>query len=294
MEWIDVKVVLLLAAAGVGGRAFAQSENGQASAQAGQSSGTGASTPAKTPKRVTAHDSVVVNAKLTAEEREEGKLNDMFQPVSTLAKNHNCEAAVEKFQSDVIPAAEKAKFAAPRSKFLFLAYRGIADCYLGGHRYAEAEETYQKLFEYLPVWPGIDDSDHPILFRSIGLARLGQERWKEAEEPLQKAISLFDEQIEKASKSDSEFWRTGHANNLRMSEDSALTYLAAAFARQERFAEALVVLERAYAQATQFSVPAKLVNDIVLSGRMVSLIAGDNAAAEKWSGRALKEEANKK
>ena len=154
-------------------------------------------------------------------------------------------------------------------------------------RYADAEQMFQKLFEYLPIWPGTNDSDYPINYRSIGIARMHQEHWKEAEEALQKSVSLFDEQIERAAKSDSEFMRNEHSNNLRMSQDSALNSLAVVYFREQRYAEALKLLERAYEQATKFHAPPKMVPEIVDTGLGISESAGEVKAMAVWFGRSV-------
>jgi tetratricopeptide (TPR) repeat protein len=239
----------------------------------------------KPGNRVTSHDSVVVSAKLTPEEVEEGRLNDVYQEVYNIERSQDCDKAIEKYQKVVIPMAEGSKFPVPRSKFLFLAYRGIGDCYLGLKRYADAEQMFQRLFEYLPVWPGTEDSDYPINYRSVGIARMHQEHWKEAEEALQNSVSLFDKQIERAAKSDSEFMRNEHSNNLRMSQDSALNLLAVVYFREQRSGEALKLLERAYEQATRFHAPPKVVRQIVDTGLSISESAGEVRAMAVWFGR---------
>ena len=154
---------------------------------------------------VTSQQSITVEAHLSPEEKEEGEINDIYQPVYSIQQKHDCNGAIEKYRSVVVPAAEQAKFIVPKNKFLFLAYRGIADCDMDLKKYVEAEEIYQKLFAYIPVWPGTDDSDYPITFRSLGLARMAQEKWAEAEASLEKSVSILDEQIDRASKSDADF-----------------------------------------------------------------------------------------
>jgi tetratricopeptide (TPR) repeat protein len=244
----------------------------------------GKSTP---QNRVTSQQSITVEAHLTPEEKEDGNLNDVFQPVDEIQRQHDCKGAIDRYRSVVIPMAEQAKFKVPKNKFLFLAYRGIADCDLELKNFAEAEELYQKLFDYLPVWPGTEDSDYPINLRSLGLARIAQQKWKEAEEALQKSVSIFDEQIARAVKSDADFARNEMANDYRMSQDSALNLLAVVYFREKRSAEALQLLERAYSQAIEFHAPAGTVKQIVDSGVAISINTVDVAAGITWSKRAL-------
>jgi tetratricopeptide (TPR) repeat protein len=205
--------------------------------------------------------------------------------VYNIERSHDCEKAIEKYQNAVIPMADGSKFPVPRNKFLFLAYRGIGDCYLSQERYAEAEKIFQKLLEYAPVWPGTDDSAYAINYRSIGIARMHQQHWKDAEESLQKSVSLFDEQIVRAVKSDSDFMRNEHASNLRMSQDLSLNLLAVVYFREQRSDEALRLLERAYEQATTFHAPANVVRQIVETGKGISQSTGDDDAIAAWSRR---------
>jgi tetratricopeptide (TPR) repeat protein len=237
--------------------------------------------------RVTSQQSITVEANLTPEEKEEGNINEVYQTVYSIQRRHDCQVAIEKYLSVVIPAAERAKFSIPKNKFLYLAYRGIADCDMDLKKYGEAEETYQKLFGYLPVWPGIDDSDYPINFRSLGLSRMAQEKWADAEAPLQKSISIFDEQIDRASKSDADFERNEMANDYRMAQNTAMYLLAVDYFREKRNAESLQLLDRAYVQATQFHGPSATIKKIVDSGIAISIESGDLSSGVTWSKRAL-------
>lgn len=238
-------------------------------------------------KRVTSQQSITVEANSTPEENEEGNLNDIYQPVFAIQQQHDCQSAIDKYRAVVIPAAERAKFSKPKSKYLYLAYRGIGDCDMSLKNFAEAEATYQKLFEYLPVWPGTDDSDYPIAFRSVGDARMAQQKWKEAEEPLQKSISIFEDMIAFANKSDKDFVRNEMANNYRMSEDLSLYFLGVVYYREKRDSEALVVLERGYNQAVQYHAPTAIIKNIVDAGVTISVDSLDVSAGLTWSKRAL-------
>ncbi len=258
----------------------------------GQSTGNGAQTPPSQSSqpnsqgRVTRQQSVVVTANLTPEESEEGKINEAYQSVYAAQRDHDCAGIIDRCRSVIIPLAEKAKFDVPRNKFLYLSYRSIGDCELNAEHFAEAEKMFQKAMEYLPVWPGLNDSDYPIAFTSIGVARMGQQNWKSAEESLQKAVALFDEQIERAARSDQEFVRTEHSNNLRMSQDWALLYLAIVYFREGRATESLALLDKAYGQATKFNAPAAIVKQIVESGLSIASTEDDSAANAIWSERA--------
>jgi len=245
-------------------------------------------TPSKTPPkdRISSKQSITVEAHLSPEEKEDGDLNEVYQPVYASQKQ-DCKGAIEKYRTEVIPRAEHAKFNIPKNKFLYLSYRGIGDCNMRLKNYAEAEAIYQKLFDYLPVWPGNDDSDYPINFRSLGLARMAQEKWTEAQESLEKSVTIFDDLISRVSKSDTDFVSTQMANDYRVSQDSAMNLLAVVYFREKRNSEALQLLERAYKQATDFHAPAPIVKQIVDTGVSISIDSVNVSAGLTWSKRAL-------
>ena len=235
------------------------------------------------PKR---HDSVEVVAHLSPEEVEEGKLNDAYELIAQLQRKGTCTTEIiQRYQSEVIPLAEKSTFNVPKNKFLFLANRDIGNCYMAQRRYEEAEQSFKKIMEYLPVWPGTNDSDYPINFRQIATAQMAQQHWEAAEDSLNKSVSLFDPQIQEALKSDNEFGRTEHAGNLFGSKGRSLAYLGIVYLREGRNAEALKTAESAYKEATQPHVPSMLYNEVVKIGRSIAEACGDGEATAKWSQR---------
>jgi len=239
--------------------------------------------------RIKAHDSVTVTANFTPEEIEEGKLNDIYQAISALQRKGDCEVAIQRFESEVLPAAEKSKFDVPRKKFLFLANRDIANCLLKEQHFQEAEQRFQKIMEYLPVWPGTDDSDYPINLRQIATAQMGQQHWEAAEESLKKSLSVADPQIDKALKSDFEFSRTEHAGFLRGSQARTAAYLAIVYVREGRMPDALATADLAYERATQAYVPKEFLKEVVTLGSAVAQASNDERAIRNWSTRSPKE-----
>ena len=228
------------------------------------------------------HDSVEVVAHLSPEEVEDGKLNDVYETIAQLQRKGTCTTGIiQRYQSEVIPLAEKSTFNVPKNKFLFLANRDIGNCYLAQQKFAEAEASFQKILLYAPVWPGTDDSAYPINFRQIATAQIGQQRWEAAEESLKKAVSLFDPQIEKAIKSENEFSRTEHAGNLLGSKARSIAYLGIVYLREGRTAEALKTAELAYDEATQPHVSSAFVSEVVKVGRSIAQASGDEDAIHK-------------
>ena len=236
----------------------------------------------ETSQPVSAPESIP-DARLSSYEPEEGKINDAYQQVVGIHLQGDYVAAAEKYRSLVIPMAERTQSEAIRRKFLFLSYRGLGNCYLALTRFTEAEETFQRLFEYLPVSDAGEDSDYAINFESIAMARMGQQRWKSAEESLQKAVSIFDDQIAHAATATPDSDK--RANKLRISEDMALNLVAVVYYREQRYDEALEMLERAYNQGLAFRAPADIVEQIANDGRAVSTATGDSDAIALWSKR---------
>jgi tetratricopeptide (TPR) repeat protein len=232
------------------------------------------------------HDSVEVVAHLSPEEVEEGKLNDEYEQIAQLERKGTCTAEmIHRYQSEVIPLAEKSTFNVPKNKFLFLANRDIGNCYMAQRRYAEAEESFKKIIEYLPIWPGTDDSDYPINFRQIATAQMGRQQWEAAEESLNKSVALFTPQIERALKSENEFSRTEHAGNLLGSKARSLSYLAVVYLREGRTSEALKTAELAYQEATRPHVQATFLNEVLKVGSSIAQQSGDEGAIARWSQR---------
>jgi tetratricopeptide (TPR) repeat protein len=236
-------------------------------------------------QRIKAHDSVTVTANFTPEEIEEGKLNDLYQPISALQRKGDCEVAIQRFESEVLPAAEKSKFDVPRNKFLFLVNRDIGNCLLKQQHFREAEQRFQKIMEYLPIWPGTDDSDSPINFRQIATAQMGQQHWEAAEESLKKSLSVADPQIDKAMKSDYEFTRTEHAGFLQGSKARTTAYLAIVCLREGRMTDALATADLAYQRATQPHVPKEFLKEVVKVGLLIAQASNDENTIRTWSTR---------
>jgi tetratricopeptide (TPR) repeat protein len=267
-------VLALTFTASLSGKGLAQAQN-----PSSQTKSSGSSKP-------TRHDSVDVVATLSPEEAEEGKLNDAYQSIAQQQRKGTCTAAiVERYRTEVLPLAEKAAFNVPQNKFLFLANRDIGNCYLAQRDFVEAEASFQKILQYVPVWPGTDDSAYPVNLRQIAIAQMGQQRWEAAEESLHKSLSLFDSQIDRALKSDSEFFRTEHAGNLGGSKATSLAYLGIVYLREGRTADALTTVDSAYTEAKKPNVSPSFVSEVVQIGRSIAQATGDIDAIAKWSQR---------
>jgi ATP/maltotriose-dependent transcriptional regulator MalT len=97
-----------------------------------------------------------------------------------------------------------------------------------------------------------------------------------AEDSLKKSVSLFDFQIEKALKLDSE-----HAGNLNGSKARSLAYLGVVYLRG-RTPEALKTAEISYNTATQPHVPSTFLSEIGEIGLTIAQESGDEKAIALW------------
>lgn len=245
---------------------------------------TGAGTKQAAP-RVTAKDSVTVTAKPTPEEEAQGELEEAYQPVYQWKKPEDCDQIVGLCETKIIPKAEATKYEGPKGKFLFLANQDIAGCALRTGDYAKAETHYQKSLEYVAVWPGKGDSAYPQILVGLGAAYLGQEREADAAGALEKAIAIEDEMIQKAVNSSLEYERKEFSMHLRGDQLQAERLLAVARFKEGKQAEAMAILEKAYASAIENHVPAKDYRVVVETGIQAAKFMGDSAAQEKWEAR---------
>ena len=232
-------------------------------------------------KRPHVDQSVVVGAHLTPEEAEEGRINDIYQPIYHLQQPGDCEEIVRTAKSAVIPAAEQAKFETVRKKFLFLSYRSIGDCSFKAKEYADAEQTYIKATDYADK----DDSSYAINFESIALCRMAQQHLESAEEPLGKAVALLGDEITRLKQSDTYNADDIVTNDVRGSQDVALLYLAVLCFREQRSSEALLLLDKAYDQAVKFQARTQIIKQIVETGRAIATAVGDDGANATWTKR---------
>jgi tetratricopeptide (TPR) repeat protein len=224
-------------------------------------------------------------AHLSPEEVEEGKLNDAYESIAQLQRKGACTAEIiQRYQSEVIPLAEKSTFNVPKNKFLFLANRDIGNCYLDQQKFAEAEASFQKILQYAPVWPGTDDSAYPINFRQIATAQMYQQHWTEAEQSLLKSASLFDPQIAAWEKSDHKIGRE-FVSNYRGSQSESYALLAVVYFREGRAQEALATVEKAYNEVTEYKLAPQFHNQVVKIGKAIADASEDSAAQRTWSQR---------
>lgn len=239
------------------------------------------------PNLPTLQQTIVVSAHFTPEEKEDDRLNGLYQPIYKMQQQHDCAGTLEQLRTVIIPAAEGSQFNVPRNKFLFLSYTGIADCDAAGGQFAEADQMYQKSLKFLPIWPGFNDSAYPRILCSIGITRLDRADWKGAQEPLEKADKVFSELIDKnaGANAESGSWRSEEINNLQRTHVTDLDYLAAAYFKDDRAKDSLALLERAYAEAKKCCSAQPVLQAIIRDGLAASLMTGDTEAQKLWTER---------
>ena len=222
---------------------------------------------------------------LTPEEVEDGRLNDSYETVAQFQRKSTCTSEViQRYESEVIPAAEMSAFDVPRNKFLFLASRDIGNCDLAQQKFVEAEASFQKILKYAPIWPGTDDSAYPINFRQIATAQIGQQQFAAAEQSLLKSVALFDPQIAAREKSDAEV-DLQFSLNYRGSQSRSYALLAVVYFREGRTQDALNTIEKAYDEVTKYNIPPQYRTEVENIGKSIANASGDAAAEKLWSQR---------
>jgi tetratricopeptide (TPR) repeat protein len=156
------------------------------------------SAPSTKPK-VHSSTTVVVSANYTPEEKEADALNKhmVYGPGPGQT---DCPAVMEKYPTDLIPAAEKAQFPKNKAKYLYLAHSEMAGCWMQQGRYTEAEQAMRAALEQGEVWPGKTDSGYAGAWMGLSMVQLRQDHFKDAEVSATRAADLYSDRVEAANK----------------------------------------------------------------------------------------------
>ena len=230
-------------------------------------------------------ESGAVTGKLTPAESEEWKIDQVYRPIRRVQRSGDCQTAIQRYKTELIPLAEHAQYDPAKYKFLYLANFGIGDCSGMLRDFATAEDSFQKCVEYLPNVPDKTDSDLPIVYGRLGMTYVYERRFPEAEATLKSAVSALDALVDAAQNSPSGFDRSQKVGQLRGLRAVDLIYLATAYLRESRAAPALSTAELAYADALAPNVPQRVVLQVVDFGNHIAQESGDPDAIAKWSQR---------
>jgi hypothetical protein len=235
--------------------------------------------------RAESRDSVVPRTRLPSQQREESEINDLYERIFLFEGKGECDIAIRRYETEIIPLAEHSKSEMARSKFLFLANRGIGDCYLARRHWKRAELYLENAMNYLRVWPGRNDSDYPINLEEIAAAQMGQQQWMAAEESLKRSLSLFDGCIKAALKSGDPLIRALYSGRLYGLKARTLGYLAVVYLHEGETTESLAAADLAYDEATKADVPAAFLKQAIKFGRAIAHASGNDNAVRAWSRR---------
>src|SRR5580698_6095364 len=114
----------------------AQQSAAPASGDASKTSGaTSKSTPAPPPaaaqKKPPAHlkmQTIPVTANFTPEEKEDDELSTHTAYAFGKQDDTNCQKIIDTYRTDLLPAAENAKFPKNKAKYLFIAHQSMGEC----------------------------------------------------------------------------------------------------------------------------------------------------------------------
>src|ERR1700722_2463240 len=206
--------------------------------------------------RVVSKQSVTVSAGFTPEQMEDDALNHHVANSFGCAADLDCQATTDKYKSDLIPAAEQAKFPRNKAKYLEIANDAIAQCDLKHGRYVEAERSLHQALTQAEVWPGKNDSAYPDLWLGLSLAQLSQEHWQDAAASATQAAAIHQTRIDNYSKILSTATDDAFADRMRgqirrekQQRATALSFIALSESREGNLDQATNMIEQAYQEA---------------------------------------------
>jgi tetratricopeptide (TPR) repeat protein len=243
--------------------------------------------------RVVSKQTVTVSAGFTPEQMEDDALNHHVANSFGCAADLDCQVTTDKYKSDLIPAAEQAKFPRNKAKYLEIANDAIAQCDLKHGRYVEAEQSLHQALTQAEIWPGKDDSAYPDLWLGLSLAQLSQEHWQDAAASATQAAAIHQTRIDNYSKILSTATDDAIADRMRgqirrekQQRATALSFIALCNSREGNLDQAANMLEQAYQEAVAGDAPPKDLRDIENFGARLATQTNNSAEAAKWAARA--------
>jgi tetratricopeptide (TPR) repeat protein len=218
----------------------------------------------KAPQRIP----VTIHA--TPEEREAEALAQLTANAFGGEKETNCQKIIETYETDLLPAAEKAKFPNKKANFVAIAHKAIGDCQTQQGRYIEADSSYRQALAQIKIWPGIDDQRHVNVLNELSVVQMRQDRWKDAESTATDTAAFHQRRIDDYTLAMAR--ESGEtADNIRKAKEdeqrersASLTELAYLYQKDGDLDRAASTVEQAYDEAVAGKLPAPLVQ--VISG----------------------------
>jgi hypothetical protein len=242
--------------------------------------------------RVVTKQTVVVSANFTPEEKEDDELNHHMAYSFGSVTDTNCQTIIDKYQRDLIPTAEQAKFPKNRAKYLGTAHEAIARCQMSQGRYIEAEQSLRDALVQAEIWPGKDDSLYPNLWIRLSMAQLKQEHWKDAETSAAQSDALLQSRIDDHQKllptltdgsAETMRKKIQHEHEWRCTTLSNLSYIDA---QQGKLEQATKLIEQAYQEGVAGAARPQDLQDIEYFGAHLADLTDNSADSAKWAARA--------
>ncbi len=233
-----------------------------------------------------------MTATFTPEEKEDDELNTHTAYAFGKQDDTNCQKIIETYRTDLLPAAQNAKFPKNKSKYLFIAHQSMGECQMKQGRYIEAEQSYRDALAQADVWPGKEDSSYAEMWSSLGVAQMKQDHNQDAEASLQKSADAYQVQIDAKIKANAAL-KGDDAERAQKSlryeqrnRAAALTGAGYLYFRDGDLDGAQKAIEQAYQDAVAGHLTGDTFQGILMVGSRVAEQRGDAAEVAKWAARA--------
>jgi tetratricopeptide (TPR) repeat protein len=218
-------------------------------------------------------------AKSKLQLQQEADFDVRYAQAVALRKAHDFAAAVRKFQE-----AEQLAANLTDTKYSWLqeVLAGEADCFLQLKRYEEAEAALIRRKNALEIATKELDESYPHNFSLLADLSARQQNWKEAEQYLQQALKAHDKVLAHLA---------GPGTNATQLRDERRAkaidqfHLGLIYAREERYADALVALDESFTAASETHAPGSQLTPIATAAKEIAVHTGFPDDVKKWHTR---------
>jgi tetratricopeptide (TPR) repeat protein len=208
------------------------------------------------------------------------------------AKETDCPRIIETYETQLLPAAQKAKFPNNRADFVGIAHKSIGICQMKQGRYIDAEHSFEQALAQVKIWPGIDDHHYVDVLTLLSVAQLKQDHWKGAEDTAMQTAAFHERRIKDYDLAMSH--QTGEvADNIRKAKEDeqrlrsgSLTGLAFLYQKDGDLDRAAITIEEAYQEALAGKLPKQFMDKIYGVGTHVAELRENRDDIAKWAARA--------